>query len=340
MGRHTAYERLICFVLILVLSAACIPLSGCSTALADPISVSGFKLNTYVEIKGYDTSSDKDILTRALALCDKYEQIFSRTLEDSELSQLNRHEITVVSAELGELIEYGIEYANLSEGSFDISIGAVSSLWDFTTADPSLPDSTDIENALRCIDYTQIDISKNNDGTYTVIIPEGMILDLGAVAKGYIADRIKDYLGAQGVKSALINLGGNVLCVGSRSNGPFSVRVRKPFAEASDYICTAKITDQSVVTSGTYERCFTIDGQLYHHILSPKTGYPYDNGLAQVTIISDDSVTGDCLSTACFTLGLEKGLALIEATDNAEAIFVTSDGTMHMSSNAAQYIEQ
>lgn len=342
------FYRIICLCMLAsVLIAALTAVSGCSStaghsiALPEPLSVSGFKLNTYVEIKGYDTTSNRKLLTEALNLCDRYEMIFSRTLPDSELSRLNRHEITTVSAQLGELISYGIEYGQLSGGSFDISIGSVSSLWDFTSGNPSVPDTSDIAGALEYVGYDRITLAKNEDGTYNVSIPDKMILDLGAIAKGYIADRIKDYLTDNGVKSALINLGGNVLCIGNRpDNTAFNVRVRRPFAESSAYICSVNASDMSVVSSGTYERCFTYDGNFYHHILNPADGYPYNNGLTQVTIFSKTSVTGDCMSTACFTLGLDKGLSLVENTDGVEAVFVTEDGSLHYSSGAKQYLQE
>lgn len=328
------FSVILCFALIL---------PGCSgfknMPLASPISVSGFKLNTYVEIKGYDTGATEQILNEALALCDRYETMFSRTLDTGSLAELNKNKRGTVPEELGELIQYGIDCGDMSDGAFDISIGAVSSLWDFTSDDHKLPDAGALRGAVASIGYKNIYLEKNADQTYNVTIPEDMILDLGALAKGYIADKIKEYLLANGVKSALINLGGNVLCVGSKPGGEgYSVSVRKPFGEASDYLCRLNIADMSVVSSGTYERCFTLDGRLYHHILNPSTGYPYDNELAQVTIISEDSMTGDGLSTVCFTLGLEKGLALIENIDGAEAIFVTDDNTVYYSSGAEQYV--
>ena len=338
------FTRIICICALISSMTAftgCSSVAGRPLALSEPLSVSGFKLNTYVEIRGYDTTSDKKLLTEALDLCDRYELIFSRTLEDSELSRLNRHEITTVSAPLGELIAYGIEYGQLSGGRFDISIGAVSSLWDFTADTPSVPDAGDITAALANVGYDRISLAKNPDGTYNVSIPDTMTLDLGAIAKGYIADRIKEYLTNNGVKSALINLGGNVLCIGSRpGNRAFNVRVRKPFADASEYVCSVSASDISVVSSGTYERCFIYDGNFYHHILNPSDGYPYNNGLTQVTIFSGDSVTGDCMSTACFTMGLENGLSLVEATDGVEAVFVSEDGTLHYSSGARQYLQE
>lgn len=340
---NTIFNKFISAMLCLAMLITTLPLQGCTSRSADAssqqLSVDGFKLNTYVQITAYGNGIDRETLDNALGLCDTYEKIFSRTLDESELARLNRHETTTVSHELGELINYGLEYSRLSQGAFDISIQPLSSLWDFTAEEPSVPDSELLSECLQYVDYGSVAISANEDGTYEVTLPEGMGLDLGAIAKGYIADKIKAYLTDHGVESALINLGGNVLCVGTKPDGSsFRIGVKKPFAQDGSTIAVAATNDASVVSSGTYERCFTSDGIFYHHILDPSTGYPYDNGLTQVTIFSSDSVTGDCLSTTCFALGLEAGLELINRTDGVEAVFVTEDGTMHMSDGCGKIL--
>ena len=160
-------------------SAACILiflsflLSGCqNTALSDPVQVTGYKLNTYVAVSayttgGHKTSELKEILNEALRICDTYELMFSRTNPDSILYKLNDGQITTVPHELGELISYGIQYADMSDGAFDITIGSVSSLWDFTSDNPAVPDDSDIQNALSYVDYTRLKLTENNDGTYS-----------------------------------------------------------------------------------------------------------------------------------------------------------------------------
>ena len=140
-----------------------------------------------------------------------------------------------------------------------------------------------------------------------------------------------------GVESAVINLGGNVLCVGSRPDGtPFRVGLQRPFADRNETIATIEVSDLSVVSSGIYERYFEQDGQLYHHILDPATGYPCENNLVAVTILSEESTDGDGLSTTCFALGLEKGMELIESLENVEAMFITEDNELHYSSGFPQ----
>lgn len=332
---------------MLAVAVSGVSLTGCGSAaspavyLTDPVSVTDYKLNTYVEISsyttgGYSTNRLKEVLNGALELCDTYERMFSRTMEGSDLYRLNHGETDIVPAKLGELIETGLHYSKLSDGAFDITIGAVSSLWDFTADNPVVPEASLIEDALRYVDYTSVSIIKNADSTYTVNMPAGTVIDLGAVAKGYIADKIKEYLLANNITSAIINLGGNVLCVGEKRDSSFNIAVRKPFSE-SDYVDILKISDMSVVSSGNYERYFYEDGKLYHHILNPRTGYSYDNGISEITIVSSDSLTGDCLSTTCFALGLDAGLALIESLDGVEAEFISTDGEVTYSSGLQRY---
>lgn len=312
---------------------------GCSKlTLSEPISVTGYKLNTYVQIDSY-TNVSKSVLSQALNLCDTYEKLFSRTLEDSTLYKVNHQEITEIPNELGSLIEYGLEYSRLSDGAFDITIGSVSQLWDFTADKPSVPDSAAITEALKYVNYKNVSLTKNSDGTYHIELPENTVLDLGAIAKGYIADRIKDYLLENNVTNAVINLGGNVLCVGGKSaSNDFVIGVKKPFTETNEVLVTLRLNDISAVSSGTYERYFYDNGTFYHHILNPETGYPYNNELTSVTILSQSSVDGDCLSTTCFALGLDKGMKLIESLSDIEAIFVTGDGEIHYSDGAGQYL--
>ena len=329
----------------LILSSAV--LSGCSskvntTQTADsesqePISTTAIKLNTAVTVTIYD-SQDRNLLTECMNLCDKYEKIFSRTASDSELYKLNHRQLTPVdgtdntyqvSDSLAELIQKGLYYSELSDGAFDIAIEPLTSLWDFTTEDPQVPEDSLIQNALSKCDYHNISVGGKDNNEITLKTDDTAI-ELGAIAKGYIADRLKEYLISQDAKSAIINLGGNVLCIGGKpDDSSFKIGIQKPFADRSETIAVMDIKDKSVVSSGVYERCFEQDGTLYHHLLNPKTGYSYDNGLIAVTIISDQSVDGDALSTTCFALGLEDGLKLAESLDDVQAFFVTSDYAIH-----------
>lgn len=305
-----------------------------------PITATAFKLNTIITLTIYD-SDDESLLSDSFALCDSYEKLFSRTLESSELYRLNHGTLPqedgayILSDDTSELIAAGLEYGRLSDGSFDITIGPISSLWDFTSGEKTVPSQQDIDAALPLVNYQNVSL----DGSHIRFSQDGMELDLGAIAKGYIADRIKEFLVSKGVESAIINLGGNVLCVGSQPDGsPFEIGIQKPFADRSTTIAVIEADRKSVVSSGVYERYFEKDGVLYHHLLNPATGYPYDNGLLSVTIISDQSVDGDGLSTSCFALGLEKGMELINSLPDVQAVFITDDYELHLSDGFADEV--
>ena len=353
--RSRSHSRFFYLILCTVLVCPMLLFTGCgnitdadtSTTGNQPISISSIKLNTAVQITIYD-SQDKALLDDCLALCDKYELIFSRTNEKSELYKLNHRKNTSdkdpnadgqttpypvsgtadtwhISEDLASLLSQGLSITRESDGAFDIAIAPLTSLWDFTAEDPRVPDDAAIQKALPLCSSDGVTI----DGQDITLPSDDIQFDVGAIAKGYIADRLKDFLMKKGVKSAIINLGGNVLCIGSKPDGtPFKIGIQKPFADRNETEAVMDITGKSVVSSGIYERCFKQDGKLYHHILNPQTGYPYDNGLISVTIISDQSVDGDALSTTCFALGLEDGLKFAEKK-GVQAVFITEDYELH-----------
>lgn len=353
--RSRSHSRFFYLILCTVLVCPMLLFTGCgnitdadtSTSGNQPISINSVKLNTAVQITIYD-SQDKALLDDCLALCDKYELIFSRTNKKSELYKLNhRKDVSDedfntdgqttpypvsgtadtwhISEDLAALLSEGLDITRESDGAFDIAIAPLTSLWDFTAEDPKVPDDAAIQKALPLCSSDGVTI----DGQDITLPSDDIQFDVGAIAKGYIADRLKDFLVKKGVKSAIINLGGNVLCIGSKPDGtPFKIGIQKPFADRNETEAVMDITGKSVVSSGIYERCFKQDGKLYHHILNPQTGYPYDNGLISVTIISDQSVDGDALSTTCFALGLEDGLKFAEKK-GVQAVFITEDYELH-----------
>ena len=353
--RSRSHSRFFYLILCTVLVCPMLLFTGCgnitdadtSTTGNEPISISSIKLNTAVQITIYD-SQDKALLDDCLALCDKYELVFSRTNEKSELYKLNHRKDTSdkdtntdrqttpypvsgtadtwhISEDLAALLSEGLDITRESDGAFDIAIAPLTSLWDFTAEDPKVPDDAAIQKALPLCSSDGVII----DGQDITLPSDDIQFDVGAIAKGYIADRLKDFLVKKGVNSAIINLGGNVLCIGSKPDGtPFKIGIQKPFADRNETEAVMDITGKSVVSSGIYERCFKQGGKLYHHILNPQTGYPYDNGLISVTIISDQSVDGDALSTTCFALGLEDGLKFAEKK-GVQAVFITEDYELH-----------
>ncbi len=294
---------------------------------SEPIAKNGFYFNTVIAIQLNDTT-DEALIDDCFALADTYEHYFSRTLEGSDIYQINHADGAPVEVhdETAELIRAGIKYGELSDGSFDITIGALTDLWDIPNNTGDIPDEAAIRKAVDTVDYTQILVEGNS---VTMKDPDAK-LDLGGIAKGYAADQMKKYLNAHGAHEGFINLGGNVLTLGEKSDGsPYHIGIRKPFSEEGETITAVDVADQSIVTSGRYERYFEKDGHIYHHILDPFTGYPYDNDLNGVTILSDSSMEGDALSTICFALGMEKGMEFIQSMPDVDAIFIDTDNKLH-----------
>lgn len=314
--------------LFLSLLALGLLLSGCGGQEEDQIVQAGaFLLDTSVSVRIYE-GGDRDTAQSALDLCANYEKVFSRTDPDSELYRLNHREITQVSDELAQVIALGLDYGRRTGGAFDITMGAVSELWDFTGEAPALPDASEVARLLAHTGWETVTV----EGNTVTFSDSETVIDLGGIAKGYIADRLADFLEGEGVTSAIIDLGGNLYCLGSRPDGePFQVGIQYPYEERRTIIGGLPAQDLSVVTSGLYERSFTLDGRLYHHILNPDTGWPVENDLLAVTIVSERSVDGDALSTACFVLGLEAGMTLVEDTAGVEAVFITDDFQVHLS---------
>ena len=313
------------FMSMLVTTAVCLSLLGCRAGMnTDYIKSTVVALDTVVTITLYDTK-DQAVLDRAVSLCTDYEKLFSRTLPESDVYRINHSNGKPVKVDPQTLllIKEALTYCDMTEGAVDITIAPVKELWDFSGSEnPLLPDEVFLTNALSHVDYHCI--TYDEEALTVTLTDQDAQIDLGFIAKGYIADRIKDYLISAGVKSAIIDLGGNVLAIGEKPDGTaFSIGIQTPFEDS--VITVLSTRDSSVVTAGVYERCFTIDGVLYHHILDTKTGYPVSNELLSVTILSDSSMEGDALSTTCLILGSEKAKNLLEGMDGIDAIMITKD---------------
>ena len=315
------------FFLLIILTFA-----GCAN-IKDPISLSGTYFNTFVTITLYD-STDTGLLDQCSDYLEHYDRLFSLTREDSELYRLNNSYLpdtpVTVSSELGFLLQKGMEYTKSSKGAFSILLSPLTSLWDFTATSPILPKDREITEALTKISSRDITLDSNS----VTFKKTGMGIDLGSVSKGYIADQLKHFLLSKGIKSGLINLGGNILCIGTKPDGSnFTIGIKQPFSESSEILGTVSVRDKSIVSSGIYERCFTLDNKLYHHLLDTNTGYPLENDLISVTIISPLSLDGDALSTTCFSLGLTEGIKYLENFEDVDGIFVDKEGTLHYTDN-------
>ncbi len=255
-----------------------------------------------------------EVLDGAFELCREYEQLLSRTVEGSDVQRLNSTDDFVeVSHHTRAIIDRSLYYSQMSNGKFDITIYPVSSLWNFK--DEVIPEKSEIAEALQSVDYQSIEADESR------VSLGGAKIDLGGIAKGYIADRVLEYFSESGVESGIIDLGGNIIVFGERD---FNVGIKKPFS-ADELAATVSVRNKTVVTSGIYERYIKSGSKLYHHILNPKTGYPAKTDLYSATIISDSSLDADALATVCVLLGHEEAKSLIEIIPDTEAIFIDSD---------------
>ena len=309
-------KRLILFCLCLLLS---LPMLACRRPVA--VSAVDFVCDTVVTITAY---ASQETVDDAMRLCRAYERRLSKTVEGSDIWNCNHAngEPVTVDPETADLLRLAKEIAALSGCAFDVTIAPVSALWNFTADPPTLPDADELEAALEHVNDANLLIDGN-----TVTLKNGAQIDLGGIAKGYIADCVASYLKANGVKHACINMGGNIVVFGGKPDGtPWTIGIRDPNGTAADSEEVLSLSDGVLVTSGNYERFFLLDGVRYHHILDPTTGMPVQNGLASVTILADNSALSDALSTACFVLGEQASKPLLEHY-GVRAIFLYSDGT-------------
>ena len=317
-----------------LVTALLLTLAGCASAEPKKQSAVGFYLDTVITLTAY--VEDASLLNDALEECGRYEKLLSRTVEGSDVWRINHAEgrPVQVSGETLEIIEAARQVSELSGGAFDISIAPASTLWDFTSGATVLPDAEALARAAGRVDYSRVAVEGD-----TVTLPAGMMIDLGGIAKGYIADRVKAYLADRGVESAILSFGGNIVAIGEKPDGSaWKVGIQDIDRPTGEYMLVAQNFGGSTVTSGIYERGFELDGVYYHHILDPKTGWPVQNELASVTIFSDSSLWGDALATAAFALGTDRGVELIEGLPGIEAAFIARDRSVTYTSGAAEYM--
>ncbi|MGN1180247.1 MAG: FAD:protein FMN transferase [Suilimivivens sp.] len=324
--KKIAAKSIFFLYLIIILLTLSFPLTGCQSS-SEKETRTGFYLNTVVSITLYEKNPD-ELFDDCMKLIDSYDRMFSRTYEGSDIWNINHSNGSTVTVheETAELLSIALSYAEMSEGLVDPTVGSLSILWNFGDNNEGIvPSQAEINEALSHVNYKNVIL----EGRQVTLKDPDSRLDLGFIAKGYIADRVKDYLISKQIKSAIINLGGNVLTIGQKPDGtPFQVGVQQPFSDTGTTALTLSVCDKSLVSSGNYERYFIKDDTLYHHILSTKTGYPANSDLSGVTIISEHSVDGDALSTLCFILGYEKGKKLIDSLQNVEAVFIDLNGNI------------
>lgn len=314
--------------------------TSCNTNTYKQYSKNNFVLGTFVTITIY--SKEEVGEDEFKVLFDKLSNIEQKmTINqqvNSEVEKINKmagKEAVVVSDDTFYLIKKGVEYTKLTENRFDISVGSLVKLWNIGFENAKVPNQESILNSISNIGIDGVTLSEQDNSIK--LEREGMMIDLGGIAKGYAADVIAQLISEMGYEHALINLGGNILCHGAKPDGgPFKIGVRDPNKSSEDYLGIVTQSNAAVVTSGIYERNFIQDDILYHHILDTKSGYPVENNLASVTIITQNSTYADALSTGVFSMGIEKGMAFVEELDDVEAIFISTNKKIYLSTGAKE----
>ena len=307
-------KKILIAILLIVISAV-LPACGSSqTKVSESLSA----MDTYMQLDVYGTQETLEKLKNEIKRLDG---LLSFTDENSDIYRLNQSGTAEVSGDTAGLVQRSLELCKQTDGNLDITVYPIVEKWGFISQNYKIPKQSELDALLKNVGYGQV----KTDGK-KITVPGGFKLDLGAVAKGFAADKTKAILNDEGVDSAILNLGGTVLAHGKKPNGEnWKVGVTDP-ANTEKYMGVIECADKIVVTSGNYERCFEgEDGKTYCNIIDPKTGYPADNGVTSVTVVSDDGTKNDALSTALFVMGVDKAKEYIKTHTDFDCIILTSD---------------
>lgn len=283
-------------------------------------------MGTHLVIKAWGESA-RQAAVGALKEVRRIEGLMSAFRRSSDVCRLNRHagvSPVRISPDTMRVLEYAIEVSHMSFGAFNVTAGPLISLWRKSIAGSVLPSGSMLERAMSLSDISSLKLEPDRGRAYLCL--RGQSVDLGGIAKGYASDKAMDVFRRFGLRSGLIDIGGNVAVHGAREDGrPWRVGVQSPGGERGEVLGAAEVVDKAVVTSGDYERFCEVGGEKYHHIIDPRTGYPAKSGLRSVTVVADRGLVADAISTAAFVLGPVEGAELIRKT-GADAVFVTDSG--------------
>jgi thiamine biosynthesis lipoprotein len=318
-------------IVLLIAAFLVVLFSSCSINKDKPYEANGFGMGTIISQKLYGANSKK-AANEAFEKIKYLEGIMTINETGGEINKLNENAgkgNIAVNAETIKVFESALKISDLSQGAFDITVAPVVKLWGIGSENPRVPSENEIRELLPLIDYKSVLVDKKENRVGLEKL--GQMVDLGGIAKGYAGDAIVRIYKNNNIRSALVNLGGNVVTLGKRPDGSlWTIGIQNPRAANGSYVGTVKVSDKAVVTSGDYQRYYEKDGKRYHHIIDPKTGEPAQSGLMSVTVVADSSTDADGLSTAAFVLGLDKGMQLIEHYGQAEAIFITTDKKIYI----------
>jgi len=299
-----------------------------------PVTKTNFMLDTLVSIQAFGPDAS-DTIEKAFARIDDIEKKMTSKADFSEVISINElagRDFYKVSPDTFFVIKKGLYFSNLSEGKFDITVGPLVKLWGIGTEHARVPSKAEISKILPLVDYRQIELDEKNNSVF--LKRPGMSIELGGIAKGYAADEAVKVLRQNGVKHGTVDLGGNIIVIGTKPDGKlWKIGIQNPFFKTrGSIVATVEVADKTLVTSGPYERYIEKDGKIYHHILDTRTGFPVENELMSVTIIAESSIDADALSTTVFAMGLEEGMDFVESIENIDAIFITKDYKVYTTS--------
>lgn len=321
------------FLILIITLSGCIKRQGSN--IKEPLSRTEFLMDTVMTVKIFDNQNEKT-LDKVFLRLKEIESRMSATIETSDVYKINENagiKPITVNEDTYFVIKEAKHFAEISNGAFEPTIGPLVDLWDIKSGEKerdSIPTLEEIEEKKALINYNNLELLDNNQ---VYLNEKNMKINLGGIVKGYAADEARRILIENKVNTAIIDLGGNVFAHGIKVDGSYwKIGVQNPLEYVGNYLGIIQIKDKSIVTSGNYERFFVYNKNNYHHILDTKTGYPSENEIMGISIISDKSIDGDALSTTLFVLGLDDGMKLINSIEEAEAVFILKDKSIYMTS--------
>lgn len=297
-----------------------------------------FMMDTMVTIKIYD-KVDETVLDTIFNRLKEIENRMSKTIQSSDVNAINEQagiRPVCVHEDVYFVIQRALYFAELTDGAYDPTVGPLVELWNIkgeeSKVEHNIPKEDEIQKVLKKVNYKKL---KLLNGNKVLLRDKGMMIDLGGIVKGYAADEAKRILNENGVKSAIVDIGGNIYAYGNKPSGEdWKIGLRNPFKSTGEHVGIVNISNTSIVTSGDYERYFEVNGKRYHHILSTITGYPVQNELSAVSVITPSSIDGDALSTALFVLGIERGTNFLKNYSNdVDAFYFTKDKLIYVPNN-------